>query len=375
MQQRSSFTVSATPGADNRVTFTASTRSVDRHGTILEPAGCDAAAFMKNPVFLWNHKRDGEPDDVIGTVVSVEKTADSVVCVVDFDIGKKAQQCLRRVKRGVLRAVSVGFIPLETSEPDADGVVTVKRWELCELSLVAVPSNRDALRRSWTLRAMPKPPRTFHQRRASDRTPTQGTTRMNPADVLAKLGIAEGAKPEDIAAALLKFCMAEGPEADKLAVIMGVLSMLAPAPSASSSSDGAAEAAAEALAEEVKSLQARVAELEAGKAQAEKAAEPTAEQRADEAIKAGRWPIGQRAALVEQFKANKTPFLFPEKTFSVRGVSLTAGGNPIAERSAPNFGNPDSPLSDVDNTVLNIAKRAGLTLTPETFAAAKAARQ
>lgn len=376
MQQRSSFTVSATPGADNRVTFIASTRSVDRHGTILEPAGCDAVAFMKNPVFLWNHRRDGEPDDVIGTVVDVQKTADSVVCVVEFDTGRKAQQCLRRVKRKVLRAVSVGFIPLETSEPDADGVITVKRWELCELSLVAVPSNRDALRRSWTLRATPKSaPKQAVTFQKNDRTLTQGTTRMNPAEILSKLGLAEGAKPEDIAAALTKFCMGDAPEADKLAVVMGVLSMLAPAPSASSASDGAAEAAAEAMAEEVKSLQARVAELEASKAQAEKAAEPTAEQRADEAVKAGRWPIGQRAALVEQFKANKTPFLFAEKTFSVRGVVLTQGGNPIAERSAPNFGNPDSPLSDVDNTVLKIVKRAGLTLTPETFAAAKAARQ
>lgn len=360
MQQRSSFTVSATPGADNRVTFTASTRSVDRHGTILEPAGCDATAFLKNPVFLWNHKRDGEPDDVIGTVVDVQKTADSVVCVVEFDTGRKAQQCLRRVRRKVLRAVSVGFIPLETSEPDADGVVTVKRWELCELSLVAVPSNRDALRRSWTLRVTPKSARTFQPTgRASDRIFTRGTTRMNPADVLSKLGIAEGAKPEEIAAALLKFCMGDAPEADKLAVIMGVLSMLAPA-SASSASDGAAEAAAEAMADEVKSLQARIAELEQGKAQAEKAAEPTAEQRADAAIKAGRWPVGQRAALVEQFKANKTPFLFAEKTFSVRGVSLTAGGNPIADRSAPNFGgqNPDAPKPSAIKGIFDRAEEA-----------------
>lgn len=360
MQQRSSFTVSATPGTDNRVTFTASTRSVDRHGTILEPAGCDATAFLKNPVFLWNHKRDGEPDDVIGTVVDVQKTADSVVCVVEFDTGRKAQQCLRRVRRKVLRAVSVGFIPLETSEPDADGVVTVKRWELCELSLVAVPSNRDALRRSWTLRAMPKPLRTFQPTdRASDRIFTRGT-RMNPADVLSKLGLAEGAKPEEIAAALLKFCMGDAPEADKLAVIMGVLSMLAPAPSASSASDGAVEAAAEALAEEVRTLTARVAELEAGKAQAEKAAEPTAEQRADAAIKAGRWPVGQRAALVEQFKANKTPFLFAEKTFSARGVSLTAGGNPIADRSVPNFGgqNPDAPKPSAVKGIFADAEQA-----------------
>lgn len=359
MQQRSKFTVSAAPGAGNRVTFTASTRSVDRHGTILDPAGCDTTAFMRNPVFLWNHRSD-EPDDVIGTVVDIQKTANEVIAVVDFDTGKKAQQCLRRVQRGVLRAVSVGLRATDVSEPDANGVVTIRKWELYELSLVAVPSNRDALRRSWTLRAMPKPLRTFHQLgRASDRTLTQGNTRMNP-DVLAKLGIAEGAKPEEIAAALLKFCMGEGPEADKLAVIMGVLSMLAPAPSASSASDGAAEAAAEAMADEVRKLEARVAELESEKAQAVKAAEPTPEQRADEAIKAGRWPVGQRAALVERYRSGKEVFLPSAKSYSVRSVSLTAGGNPIAERSAPNFGgqNPDAPKPSAVKGIFADAEQA-----------------
>lgn len=342
MQKRSSFTVTASPGAGNRVTFIASTRSVDRHGTILDPEGCDAEAFLKNPVFLWNHRRDGEPDDVIGTVVALRKTAETVEIDVDFDVGKKAQQCLRRVRRGVLRAVSVGFIPIDATEPDASDVVTVKRWELCEVSLVAVPSNRDALKRSFTLRTQRSAAVTS---RSNNKTPFLRTTRMTPAEILAKLGLAEGAKPDEIAAALLKYCVGSDADADKLAVISGVLSMLAPAPSASSASDGAVEAAAEALAEEVRTLQARVAELEGAKAEAEKKAEPTPEQRADAAITEGRWPMGQRAALVEQYRANKTPFLFQPKTFSARGVVLTAGGNPIAQRSAPNFGgeHPDAP--------------------------------
>lgn len=169
---------------------------------------------------------------------------------------------------------------------------------------------------------------------------------MNPQDILSKLGISEGAKPEEIAAALLNYCKGSDADADKLAVINGVLSMLAPAPSASSASDGAAEAAAEALAEEVRTLTARIAELEGAKAEAEKKAEPTPEQRADAAIAEGQWPMGQRAALVEQYRANRSPFLFPPKTFSARGVVLTSGGNPIVSRSAaPNFGgeHPDAP--------------------------------
>lgn len=370
------FTIQATPDGDRRVKFIASTQSVDRHGTRLIPRGCDAAAFIKNPVFLWGHRnKDGEPDDVIGTVVDLQITDAAVVAVVEFDIGKKAQQCLRRVRRNVLRAVSVGFIPLEHSEPDADGVVTVSRWELCELSLVAVPSNRDALAtRKFTVRAP-----YLQANRAAQAPKPDPRGHMEPKAIFEKLGITEGAKPEDIAAALIKYLAGSDADADKQAVVMGLLSMLAPAPSASSASDGGEAAAMEAMADEVRKLQARVVELEGAKVAAEKAAEPTPEQRADEAVKAGQWPMGQRDALVTCFKNKKPVHIFPAKTFSTRGVNYTAGGNPItapATDGKPNLGNDKTvDLGDVDRTVLSIAKRAGLTLTPEQFAAAKAAKK
>ena len=117
-------------------------------------------------MFLWNHRKheEAEPDDVIGRAISVTLTDSAVEIVVEFDTAPKADRCLQLVRRG-MRAVSVGFIPLvehprfNTAEDAAaflarGGVIEVREWELCELSLTIVPSNPDALvTRSFALRA------------------------------------------------------------------------------------------------------------------------------------------------------------------------------------------------------------------------------
>lgn len=145
------------------------------------------------------------------------------------------------------------------------------------------------------------------------------------SDLLQKLGLSEGAKPEEIAAALIKY-LGESKDADgdKQATVLALLSALTPAPSASSASDGASAAAMEAAEDEIKKLRA---ELDAKN----KAAEPGAEEQAERAIKAGRWPEAKRAILVAGIKNGKQPVLFGEGTFSARGIAYTAGGNPIKQ--------------------------------------------
>lgn len=366
------FTLVATPLGDRRVKFIASTPAVDTANSRLHPRGCKLDRFRAagSLPFLWGHRQAGEPEDVIGRVVDVQISDAAVVCVVEFDDHPKALHCLRQVRRGFLKACSVGFIS-EREVLSEDGVVDVLEWTLCELSLVCCGANPEALvSRGFTL--------TSRAARAaaptSSATIKKGTgTRMNPADILAKLGLKEGATPDEIVEALLKY-MAAGPDAaEAKAVLTGLLAMLAPAPSSSSASDGAA-AAAEAMAEEVKKLSARVAELEAEKDQAEKKAEPTAEERADAAIREGRWLLSQRSALVEQFKAGKQPYLFAPKTFSSRGVTFTEGGNPVKpevrarlDAGADGAGN----LSELERGIVEMATRAKLPLSTKTFAAAK----
>lgn len=315
MQVRS-FSLTPTLVANRRVKFVANTGAVDSYGTIIVPRGCRLDRFRAagSLPLLWAHKRDGEPDDVLGRVVEVEVTDEAVTCIAEFEPHAKATQVIDMIRRGVIRGCSIGFSAMNPGKPRPDGVVVFDEWELVELSVVPCGANPDALAiRSFRLH-VPAPSPSKAQR---------GVTPMS--DLLQKLGLAEGAKPDEIAAALIKY-IAESKDADgdKQATVLALLSALTPAPSASSASDGASAAAMEAAEEEIKKLRA---ELDAKT----KAAEPTAEEQAERAIKAGRWPEAKRAILVAGIKNGKQPVLFGEGTFSARGIAYTAGGNPIKQ--------------------------------------------
>ena len=159
------------PTDNNKIfKFIASTNEVDRHGTRLLPRGCQHINFDKNPVFLWNHNKDGLPDDVIGRVLSLDITDSEVIATIEFlterpdgSRRERAWQCWQDVLAGILKAVSVGFVPLAESptfksvEESAKylaggGIIDVTQWDLCELSLCPIGSNPDALQvRKFTL--------------------------------------------------------------------------------------------------------------------------------------------------------------------------------------------------------------------------------
>lgn len=362
MQNRNySLRLAPTTPTDNRVRFTASTPDLDRHGTRLLPMGCDSAAFERNPVVLWNHNKDGSPDDVLGRVVEIVKTAAAVEVVVEFDTHAKAQEVLRKVRAGFLRAVSVGFIP-QQDRKNADGTIDVLKWELCELSIVPVPSNRKALKRGYSLRVT-RVVRTC----SKENTNSRGVP--NTMNITEKLGLGADATPEQIAEKLIEFLSGGASTEDKMALILGMLT-----PAASSASDGGKDAALEAVTEESKRLAARVEELEKALGEKTKAAEEqSAEQRADAACRDGQWPMAQRAALVTALKAGQKPYLFPAKTFSSRSVAYTPAAAPQRTQQ-PNFGDAGDAkqVNQIEADILNAAKRAGLSLTAESFAAAKA---
>ena len=185
-------------------------------------------------------------------------------------------------------------------------------------------------------------------------------------NITEKLGLAADATPEQIAEALIKFLAGDASAEDKMALILGMLS-----PSASSASDGGKEAALEAVTEESKRLASRVEELEKSLGEKTKAAEEqTAEQRADVACNAGQWPMAQRKALVDALKAGQKPYLFPAKTFSTRSIAYTPAAAP-SQRTQPNFGDEKPAGNNIEADILAMAKRAGLPLTAEAFAAAK----
>ena len=164
---------------------------------------------------------------------------------------------------------------------------------------------------------------------------------MDPKVIFEKLGIAEGVKPEEIAAALIKYLTGPDADADKQALVLGLLSMLVPASSAESADPGQA-VAMEAMVDEVRKLQARVAEMEAEKAKA---------------IRDGRWPMGQRSALVDAYSKNKAVALLAEKTFTTRSANFTSGGNPTAAKP-PTF-EPTKTATSAKSILDEVAARLG----------------
>jgi HK97 family phage prohead protease len=151
------------------VTFIASTSSKDRHGTVLNQRNWNLENFNNNPIIGYQHNVYGndmcnapDPDDQLGSAKAYYETVKKGVdeeqqLMVDVtfepaDINPKAEKIFRKVLHGSLRAVSVGFVPLKDEKgstgEERDGAYHYFGQELLEVSVVNIPSNPDALKRS-----------------------------------------------------------------------------------------------------------------------------------------------------------------------------------------------------------------------------------
>ena len=133
-----------------RVTLTTPAR--DRQGDVIVPTGARLRWFRANPVVLWAHRCDLPP---IGRVDpdSLRVSEQGIEADVLFDEGSVVgREVYGLYDRGVMRAWSVGFIPLkwkvieDPATHRAQGY-RVEEWELLELSAVPVPANPEALTR------------------------------------------------------------------------------------------------------------------------------------------------------------------------------------------------------------------------------------
>ncbi|GEM_PF-1833868 len=137
------------------IEFVASTEAVDRYGDVIRVAGWQLANYLKNPVFLWAHKA-GEPP--IGRTVALrtEMNPPALVQTVQFADAATypfADTVFNLYKNGFMRAVSVGFMPLEQPKAISDLEGNLVGWEfnaqeLLELSAVPIPANADCLARA-----------------------------------------------------------------------------------------------------------------------------------------------------------------------------------------------------------------------------------
>lgn len=139
---------------DKERTFTmiGSKEVVDADGDIVKVDGIDLKRFKKNPVILPYHNYNGFP---IGKGVGKKVWVEDKKLMFKFQLATAeesplADQAYRLIKGGYLKTSSIGFIPnwneIEYPEKDKKGARRIfNKTELLELSLVAVPSNPEAL--------------------------------------------------------------------------------------------------------------------------------------------------------------------------------------------------------------------------------------
>ena len=122
----------------------ATTPTVDRVGDIIEPLGVKFA----NPISLLRQHKHDQP---IGSVVFEEPTAKGIAfeaTLAKLDepgtLKDRLDEAWHSIKLGLVRAVSIGFRPVEYSYME-NGGVRFTETEVYELSAVTIPANSDAI--------------------------------------------------------------------------------------------------------------------------------------------------------------------------------------------------------------------------------------
>ena len=145
------------------VEFVASDSSVDSYGTVLPVDKWDLKRFEKNGIVGYMHDvygdswtKSADPDDVIGKGVAFIED-DKLIVRITFepaDLNPKSDKIFRKFQFGSLHAVSVGFRATakghkgDEERGENPNVYYYGGQELLEVSVVNIPSNANALKRS-----------------------------------------------------------------------------------------------------------------------------------------------------------------------------------------------------------------------------------
>ena len=145
------------------VEFVASDNSVDSYGTVIPVDKWDLTRYQNNGIVGYMHDVYGEtwtksadPDDVIGKGEAFVEE-DKLIVRITFepkDLNERADKIFRKIQFGSLHAVSVGFRPTkkghmgDEERGEDPKVYYYAGQELLEVSVVNIPSNANALKRS-----------------------------------------------------------------------------------------------------------------------------------------------------------------------------------------------------------------------------------
>ena len=137
--------------------FIINTENVNSYGYRVLTDGIDYAQYMRNPVVLFMHQRDGysnKGSEVIGRCTRLYKEGTTLIAEVEFDEQDEfAKKIAGKVERGYIRMASMfAEIKSVSTEPQyiLEGQVyeTVTACKLVEISIVDIGGNDNALKLS-----------------------------------------------------------------------------------------------------------------------------------------------------------------------------------------------------------------------------------
>ena len=127
---------------DGRLIAIASREEEDRMGDVITLEGWDLKNFKENPVLQFAHKHDALP---VGRAENIKLENDALVFEPVFHQLTERSRVLKKMYESdppIMRAFSVGFIPLQRDEKDSHKIT---KQELLEISAVPVPALASAL--------------------------------------------------------------------------------------------------------------------------------------------------------------------------------------------------------------------------------------
>lgn len=142
--------VTVAKAAGGELDFVLSDDTKDRYGDVIQAEGWDLRSFKRNPIALFNHNSDFP----IGSWENVRVEGNRLIGRLKLaasGTSERIDELIRLVEQGILRAVSVGFKPLETEKLGTGPGLRFLKQELLETSLVSVPANPSAVQLARSL--------------------------------------------------------------------------------------------------------------------------------------------------------------------------------------------------------------------------------
>ncbi|HEY7087259.1 MAG TPA: HK97 family phage prohead protease [Tepidisphaeraceae bacterium] len=140
------------------ITATITTDAMDRDFEAVLPSGCNGAEFLRSGAVFWNHSYKEPPiakpvgklmqtdRAIIGKARFAQRPADFVG---DFP----ADYIRALVQQGIIKGVSIGFVPTEIRQPTPKDrerygneiTRVISKYKLLEWSICGIPSNPEAM--------------------------------------------------------------------------------------------------------------------------------------------------------------------------------------------------------------------------------------